>query len=326
VEGDKNMPQKGILVDLNQGPEEMDAYLYDDVFKEKMETVAEDNIEVKAEGKEGMLEGAVSEFDLNQKGVVDANSDREKEKVETGDSAKENPDAKAEEDKGITHGGVSSMETNEGTVHSSSDVEKETEEEVDSAESKEVVPNVAESVEVGPSAVVENTEGALPASENKEVQSASAIGEIEEELNCELNKECDPFSDNEVESKASAVPAETHAADKNEVEVEADADAADKMEVEPCDVAAEKKNEEVEVDAAEKVVEVVAVDPEKKKDKEVEVDAVEKVGVQICTEKHEATTGEIEVETSPAVKKVGLLRDPLDFDLDLNELPSMEED
>ncbi|KAK7367208.1 hypothetical protein VNO80_09217 [Phaseolus coccineus] len=333
VEGDNNMPQRGILLDLNQGPEEIDAYLYDDVFKEKVETVAKDNIEVKPEGK------AHSDFDLNQEGVVDTNSDREKDKMESGDSDSENPDAKVEEDMEIPHGGLSKMGINQGggTVNSSTDVEKETQVEIDSVESKEVVPYVAESDEVGPSAiekiegepsaVVENTEEAL--SENKQVEPASAMDEIEVELNCELNKECDPFSDNEAESKTSDVTAETHAADKNEVEVESDA--AEKMEAEPYDMAPEKKNEEVEADAAEKV-EVVphSVDLEKKKNKEMELDAAEKVGAQAYTEKHEheagsSTTGEKEVETSSPVK-VGLLRGPLDFDLDLNELPSMEED
>ncbi|XP_068466478.1 DEK domain-containing chromatin-associated protein 4-like [Phaseolus vulgaris] len=337
VEGDNNMPQRGILLDLNQGPEEIDSYLYDDVFKEKVETVAKVNIEVKPEGKKGiMLHGAHSDFDLNQEGVVDTNSDQEKDKVESGDSDTENP----EEDEGIPHGGLSKMDTSqgEGTVNSSTEVEKETQLEIDSVESKEVVPYVAENEEVVPSAiekiegehsaVVENTEEAL--SENKQVEPPSSMDEIEVELNCELNKECDSFSDTEVESKSSAVPAETHAADKNN-EVEVEGDAAEEMEVEPYDVAPEKKNEEVEADAAEKV-EVVphSVDPEKKKNKEMEVDAAEKVGAQACTEKHEheagsSTTGEKEVETSSPVK-VGLLRGPLDFDLDLNELPSMEED
>ncbi|XP_017426943.1 uncharacterized protein LOC108335434 [Vigna angularis] len=319
VEDDKNVPQRGILVDLNQGLEEMDAYLYDDVFKEKVEkveTVAEDNIAVKPEGEKGEL----SDFDLNQEGgVIHSNKDREKEKVETSDTKMENPDVKPDE-------GLSKMDTDLGeeTVN----VGKETAVETDSIESKEVVPYVAENVEIGSSAiegescvVVENTEAA---SENKQEEPASLIDEIYQmELTCELNKECDPFSDDDVESTTSAVPAETHAADKNEVEV------ADKMEVESYDVVPEKKNEEMETHAAEKVDVLPhdAVDQEKMKN-EVELDDVEKVGGQLCTEKQEeghSTTGENEVETSSPVK-VGLLRDPLDFDLDLNELPSMEDD
>lgn len=162
--------------------------------------------------------------------------------------------------------------------------------------------------------VVENTEAA---SENKKEETASLIDEIDQmELTCELNKECDPFSDDDdAESTTLAVPAETHAVDKNEVEV------ADKMEVESYDVVPEKKNEEVETEAAEKV----DVVNQEKMENEVELDGVEKVG---ATEKHEegpSTTGENEVETSSPVK-VGLLRGPLDFDLDLNELPSMEDD
>ncbi|WVZ12892.1 hypothetical protein V8G54_017422 [Vigna mungo] len=291
VEDDNNVDQRGILLDLNQGPEDMDAYLYDDVFKEKVETVAENNIEVKPEGEKGEL----SEFDLN--------NDREKEKVETGDTKMENPDVKP-------HEGLSKMET--------VNVGKETAVETDSVGSKEVMPYVAENVELGTSAI-EGESCVVVASENKQEEPASLIDEIDQmELNCELNKECDPFSDDDAESTTSAVPAETHAADKKEVEV------AEKMEVESYDVVPEKKNEEVETQAAEKVD---AVNQEKMEN-EVELDGVEKVGAQLCTEKHEegpSTTGENEVETSSPVK-VGLLRGPLDFDLDLNELPSMEDD
>lgn len=118
MEDDNKVPERGVLLDLNQGPEEMDAYLYDDVFKEKVETVAENNIEVKPEGEKGEL----SEFDLN--------NDREKEKVETGDTKMENPDVKS-------HEGLSKMDTELGeeTVN----VGKETAVESDSVESKKVI-------------------------------------------------------------------------------------------------------------------------------------------------------------------------------------------
>ena len=227
---DKNMSQRGVLIDLNQGPEEMDAYIHDDVFKEKVETVAEENIEVKPE------KGELSDFDLNKEGgVVDSSNDG---------------DVKAEEDKEIAHEGLSKMETEKGeeTVN-------------DSVESEEVAENV-----------VENTEEAVPASENKQEEPGSLIDGIyhQMELPCELNKECEPFSDND----------------------------AEKMEVEPYDEAAEEKNEDV----AEKVE---VVDEEKEKEK--------------------MNNEENDVETSSPVKE-GLLRGPLDFDLDLNQVPSMEDD
>ncbi|CAJ1930648.1 unnamed protein product [Sphenostylis stenocarpa] len=323
-EGDNDMPHGGMLLDLNHGPEEeMDdyRYRYDDVFKENVEAVAEDNIEVKLEGEKGMLHGGLSDFDLNHEGVVDSKSDKGKEKLETGDM--ENPDdVKPGEDKGIPHGVLSEMDTNqgEGTVNPITDVEEKTQVETDSAENNEVEPSAIKKIEGVPS-TVENTEVALP---------ASAVV-IELELNCEFNKESDHFSDSEVESKTSAMPAEKNEGESSadEEEVDADADASDKMEVNRYAVAPEKKNEEVEADAAEKVEVVPHAGDQKKKNKAVEPDAVEKVEAKPYTGKHEAgpsTTGEDEVETSPPVKVHGLLRSPVNFDLDLNQPPSMEED